>query len=146
MNEGEVRIRRVFAELQAAHPSTVGDYRLVVDTRPTRRLGQCRHHVREVGVSSFALKDPDIAENTVRHEAAHALAGPGHGHDATWKDACRITGARPVRCAVVSEDFMPAQKWSFDCGLGCKGSRSRRASAAMVCKRHRSPLHWRENR
>jgi predicted SprT family Zn-dependent metalloprotease len=35
------------------------------------------------------------AEDTIRHEIAHALAGPGFGHGPEWKAIARSIGARP---------------------------------------------------
>ncbi len=75
---------------------TRATYRVVVDARPTRRLGQCRFGAREIGLSRRFLEANEwgIVENTVRHEAAHAAVGPGHGHDGVWRRQARAFGVR----------------------------------------------------
>lgn len=37
-------------------------------------------------------------KDTVLHEIAHDLTGPGHGHDGFWKQKCLLVGAGPERC------------------------------------------------
>jgi hypothetical protein len=68
------------------------------------RVGQCRPGKKEIGVSFYYLEEStwEEIEDTIRHEIAHALVGPGHGHDLTWKRKCIEVGAKPERLA--SED------------------------------------------
>lgn len=51
-----------------------------------------------IRISKMFLEDCDQAfnENTLRHEIAHALAGPSHGHDRTWKSLAVKLGAEPT--------------------------------------------------
>ena len=72
----------------------------VWDTRAVRRYGQCRYRKREIGVTKVLANLNTIEEtkDVVLHEIAHALTGPGHGHDFVWKRMCRKVGARPERC------------------------------------------------
>lgn len=74
----------------------VKDYTLVIDARPRRRLGQCRFAERELGLtkSYVELNEWAAVEQTVRHECAHALVGPGHGHDAVWRRQARACGVK----------------------------------------------------
>lgn len=73
---------------------------LEIDRRSKVRCGVCRYHKREVAVSAWLLERGllDEAIDTLRHEAAHALAGRV-GHGAKWKEWCVRIGARPERCA-----------------------------------------------
>ena len=72
----------------------------VWDTRAVRRYGQCRYSKKEIGVTKVLANLNTIEEtkDVVLHEIAHALTGPGHGHDFVWKRMCRKVGARPERC------------------------------------------------
>ena len=72
----------------------------VWDTRAVRRYGQCRYRKREIGITKVLANLNTIEEtkDVVLHEIAHALTGPGHGHDWVWKQKCVLVGARPERC------------------------------------------------
>lgn len=43
---------------------------------------------------------------TTLHELAHVIAGPGHGHDKVWKDACKLLGLR--KCNAAGQVYTPA--------------------------------------
>ena len=72
----------------------------VWDTRAVRRYGQCRYRQREIGITKVLanLNTIEDTKDVVLLEIAHALTGPGHGHDFVWKRMCRKVGARPERC------------------------------------------------
>lgn len=59
------------------------------------------------------LNDRAMMEATVRHEAAHALAGHEAGHGPAWRQACRVTGAVPESCAVGAAKVEP--RWQAVC-------------------------------
>jgi predicted SprT family Zn-dependent metalloprotease len=83
--------------------------------RRKRHLGLCLFHLHTIELSVYLiLKNPDEEIlDTILHEIAHALVGPGHGHDAVWKKKCLEIGARPVRC---SDAEMPLGRWRALCG------------------------------
>jgi predicted SprT family Zn-dependent metalloprotease len=85
--------------------------------RRKRTLGLCVYHRRTIELSSHFVHRNGAAEirDTLLHEIAHALVGPGHGHDAAWRRQCLAIGARPVRCGVAN---MPPGHWRAHCG-GC---------------------------
>jgi predicted SprT family Zn-dependent metalloprotease len=69
----------------------------------------------------------DEVRDTILHEIAHALVGPGHGHDGVWKAKCREIGARPEACYGAGVE-MPRGRWRACCP-GCE----------RVFDRHRRP-------
>ena len=63
----------------------------------TSRAGICRYTTRTIALSvSYVLRAPwDDVRDTLLHEIAHAIVGPGHAHDAVWQTAARRTAAAP---------------------------------------------------
>src|SRR4051794_1787659 len=92
-----------------------------------RSMGLCRFAVRTIELSApfVEYNGEDEIRDTILHEIAHALVGPGHGHDAVWKRKCLEIGAKPQRCGQAD---MPEGKWRAACG-GC----------GEVFHRHRKP-------
>ena len=61
------------------------------------KLGECRPLHRHIGLSRYhaVTGSPEQVTDTVLHEIAHALAGPGAGHGPAWKAIARRIGATP---------------------------------------------------
>jgi predicted SprT family Zn-dependent metalloprotease len=98
--------------------------------RRKREMGLCLYEPKLIQLSlHFVLLNDDSAvRDTLLHEIAHALVGPGHGHDVVWKRKCVEVGAIPERvCDTVN---MPLGIWQAICG-GC----------GMLHHRHRRPKH-----
>lgn len=53
-----------------------------------KRAGQCTYPVRTISLSRCLIKARPIEHSldTARHEVAHAIVGPGHGHGKVWRD------------------------------------------------------------
>lgn len=84
------------------------------------RAGACKHRRQTITLSQyyvFCNTDEDI-KDTILHEIAHALAGPGHGHDNHWKAICIRIGAKPIRC-YGNHVVMPKGQWVAVCN-SCK--------------------------
>lgn len=63
------------------------------------RLGQTRYGPKEIAVSDWVFHDlSEEVEDTVRHEVAHAICGPGCGHGLKWKMTAKTLGAVPREC------------------------------------------------
>lgn len=89
--------------------------------RAKRRAGCCKHRIQTITLSIHYVirNDDDEIKDTILHEIAHALAGPGAGHGHKWKAICRQIGAKPVRCYDSNRVNMPKGRYKATCG-GCK--------------------------
>ncbi len=96
--------------------------------RRKREMGTCFFDCRRIELSLYfvEMNDDSAIDDTLLHELAHALVGPGHGHDRVWRDMCERVGAKPER--LCNEARMPDGRWQAVCG-GC----------GMVHHRHRKP-------
>jgi hypothetical protein len=96
----EAALRMAWTTQQRKWPELLS-WSLVIDSRTTARLGQCRYRRREVGVSAWHVdkgKWLDVL-NTLLHEIAHALAPRGAKHGPEWRQWCLKVGAIPSRLA-----------------------------------------------
>lgn len=113
-------------------------------------LGKCDHRDHRILLSRKIFSLPantHLAENTILHEIAHALVGPGHGHDHVWKRQARAIGCTAARCTALAE--APKSKYSGTCGCGIdfhKRSRlGRNRDGSIVnysCGRCRRQVIW----
>lgn len=89
------RARQLTEDLLAEHG--LDGWRVRFDNAG-RRLGVCRHSQKIIGLSRqhVAVGSDETTEDTIRHEVAHALAGPGEGHGARWKQIAARLGADPT--------------------------------------------------
>ena len=60
------------------------------------------------------LNAEEDVEQITLHEIAHALVGPGHGHDEVWKRQCRIVGCKWPRC-YPGHVIVPLGRWVGTC-------------------------------
>jgi hypothetical protein len=67
----------------------------------------------ELSVYFVDIDPADEVEETIRHEIAHAIAGPVFPpHGEAWVKACGITGAKPER---TRKGPMPPPNWVAQC-------------------------------
>jgi predicted SprT family Zn-dependent metalloprotease len=62
-----------------------------------RQAGCTNYGDRTITLSkvNVELGSLEVVRDIILHEIAHALVGPGHRHDKTWKRQARAIGARP---------------------------------------------------
>jgi predicted SprT family Zn-dependent metalloprotease len=84
----------------------------------SRILGQCNYVKKHIKLSRryVAYNDERLVEDTIRHEIAHALCGPGYGHGPYWKKMAAAVGANPRACKGVSDGVVSApEKYNIVC-------------------------------
>lgn len=81
------------------------------------RFGRCTSGNKTISLSRVLteLNTAEEVEDCIRHEIAHALVGPGHGHDRVWQRKCIEVGARPERCYDGDKVVQPTKKWTLTC-------------------------------
>jgi predicted SprT family Zn-dependent metalloprotease len=106
------QVRRLAEGLLAAHG--LHDWSFAYNRRK-RSLGLCLYGRRRIELSAHLVRhnSRDEIVDTLLHEIAHALVGPGHGHGRRWREKCREIGARPERCG---QAVMPPGRWRARCG------------------------------
>ena len=112
------------------------------------QMGQCWYGARLLVLSAYfvELNDDAAVLDTLLHEIAHALVGPGHGHDGVWQAKCREVGAVPERLSYGVR--MPLGAWQAVCPCcGRLHDRHRRPKHLVgwhcsYCGRERGRLTW----
>jgi SNF2 family DNA or RNA helicase len=70
-------------------------------------MGLCSHRDMTIFLNAHHIDthpDPEIID-TIKHEVAHAIAGPGHGHDATWTTIAMGLGVNNLSaCSTIGLD------------------------------------------
>jgi predicted SprT family Zn-dependent metalloprotease len=87
----------------------------LADTR--RRLGACLYGKKRIEIAAYhAANSPaESVLDTLRHEIAHALAGPAAGHGPLWKAIAVRLGATPRACEVSPEIPIKPGAWQATC-------------------------------
>ncbi len=97
-----------------------------------RRAGQTDFDNKVISMSRVLARLWSQAEvyDTLRHEIAHAIAGADADHGPRWKAAAVAVGARPERCAPVSDDTpQPIGMYTGRCPAGHEVQRYRKLTA-----------------
>lgn len=136
------RLRSVLMEIGAAREMARGlmdehglqGWQLIFD-RAKRRAGVCRPGQRTIGLSRPLTELHDVAQvrDTVLHEIAHALAGPGVGHGPAWRAIAASIGAVPERCLPTEAGTIPGD-WVGTCPAGHSIDRHRRPTRVSSCR------------
>ena len=126
------RARQLATTLMARHG--LRGWRLVFDDAKTR-AGVCRFAEREIGLSRplISLYEAEHVTETVLHEIAHALAGPGHAHDRVWRATARRIGCSGERC-LPSDAPGVEGPWVGVCPAGHRTSAHRRPIRVKSCR------------
>ena len=120
--------------------------------RGRHQLGCCRYRSKQILVSKYYVEvacDEDI-KDTINHEIAHIIAGHRAGHGPEWKQACSVTGAKPVRCGKTVDIPSKYVGTCPTCKCVYKANRvlkemNRRICAKKACQKPGVYVQWRYN-
>lgn len=99
-----------------------------------KRAGQCDYTRKRLTLSRYlsARYDDDANHQTLLHEIAHALAGPGAGHGPTWRRIARDLGyvGGTTHHGETATELAP---WVGSCPSGHLAYRHRRPTRPASC-------------
>ncbi len=106
-----------------------------------RRAGLCDYNRKTLSLSRHYARyaKPDHIRDTILHEIAHALVGPGHGHNAVWRKKAREIGCTAARCHTLN--FSKA-RWLMYCPNGCFKTERHRRNAGLFCAKCKSSVEF----
>jgi hypothetical protein len=91
--------RALAKALMAEHGLIEQGWALMLDINADRLYGQCRFREKRIRLNPDFVRRNNVinVRDLILHEIAHALVGPGHGHNKVFYSMCRRIGARPER-------------------------------------------------
>lgn len=101
---------------QAGLSTTV--WKPVINTRMRRLLGRCDYGRGMIELSAVYVDHNDECEveQTIVHEVAHAVAGPGTGHGRAWRQAALRLGHDPDTLGAINYTATVPMPWLLRCG------------------------------
>lgn len=108
--------RRLAAALLREHGLADSGWKFET-SRGLNTLGHCCWSSRTIRLSLHFIRmnEATLVRETLLHEIAHALAGPGTGHGPAWKRQARRLGIPAT--ATTTRARMPRGRWELVCGL-----------------------------
>lgn len=85
--------------------------------RTKRRLGVCKFHTKRIEIAEYYARHsvPESVLDTLRHEIAHAIAGPAAKHGPKWKAVAIRLGATPRSCESSGQAVLQPGEWRATC-------------------------------
>lgn len=119
-------------DLLAHHGLYKNGWRFRLD-RARQRLGSCDYDSQTITLSRVHIENGNKKEvyDTILHEVAHAIVGPGHGHGPKWQRTAKLLGATPSSHARVS--YKQQYRYVIACGL-CKRVLQKRHNAMSASR------------
>ena len=109
------------------------------------RGGVCRYGTKTISLSVTYCLNGSKEEllDTVLHEIAHAMVGPGHGHDFYWKQTAKQIGCKASICHTVKHGL---DKWKGTCPCGQQWKRKKLLKRVRngKCPKCMEPITWTE--
>jgi hypothetical protein len=98
----------------------------------------CFDNPLEINVSRFFLESPtttiELVNDVLLHELAHAMVGPGEGHNDIWKKCARKIGCTSDTCVgpfLKKKDYV----YTLTCPEGCSLCRLK-VKKLNICRKH----------
>lgn len=111
------------------------------------RAGACFHRSKKITLSRHFVENnsKEAVLDTLRHEIAHALAGPKAHHGQQWKVLAVKVGANPTRCYDSTVEMPKGNITADCCGVTYHRYRAPRKNARsyQICRSCRRRLSWR---
>jgi len=78
-------------------------------------FGLCSYYKKTIYLSRYLveLNNPTRVMNTIKHEIAHALVGPSHGHNEVWKKQAIQIGCDGNRCYSTANTVTPKPTYEY---------------------------------
>lgn len=98
-----------------------------------KRRGACNYSQKKISLSESLtlIRTEEAVINTILHEIAHALVGPGAGHGESWKKQAIMIGCSGERCSSdVHEAIKPGFKGTCP---GCSRTIARHRRRNLSC-------------
>jgi len=72
-------------------------WKFSINKRLSTTLGRCIYSAKIIELSNLHIEHDteELVCDTIKHEIAHAIVGPGHNHDIIWKNVAARLGATP---------------------------------------------------
>lgn len=116
MNRDEARRHTI--RLMDEHELAPGHDWTFIWIRTKRVLGRCNYRDRTIALSLpfVDVNDLPTVEQTILHEIAHAIAGPGTGHGVEWQRIARSIGVKnPSSKCGPDEVTLPDGRYQATC-------------------------------
>jgi predicted SprT family Zn-dependent metalloprotease len=81
------------------------------------RFGAAHYSPKQITMSLYLvyMNERSEVEETIRHEIAHALLGPGYGHSHAWKVVAKLVGSTGSRCYSHENVLSPKGRLTATC-------------------------------
>lgn len=124
--------QRLAERLMGAHGLAGWTFRF---DRARRRSGQCVFSTKVISLSAplTRLHSEVEVRDTILHEIAHALVGPGAGHSERWRATALRIGSSGRRCVDAEAPRVPGA-WVGLCSAGHRVERHRRPQRVASCR------------
>jgi predicted SprT family Zn-dependent metalloprotease len=86
-------------------------------SKAKRRLGVCKYRQKRIEIAEYYARNSPEATviDTLRHEIAHAIAGPAAKHGPRWKAVAVRLGATPRSCETSGQATVEPGDWRATC-------------------------------